>query len=129
MFPRISIKFLGTMWRYILYKSKYRINITNRWLGSEKYLLTILTNGGISEGMYKRFRNWCELKLFFFSFHLDINECAERKMCKSNEKCINIEGSFRCEAPQCPSGKRLSPDGTRCEGAYHLEYLPIPRSR
>lgn len=66
------------------------------------------------------------VNLYFFSFHLDINECAERKMCKSNEKCINIEGSFRCEAPQCPSGKRLSPDGTRCEGAYHLEYLPIP---
>ncbi|XP_044741825.1 fibulin-2-like isoform X2 [Chrysoperla carnea] len=44
----------------------------------------------------------------------DINECAEQRVCKHNERCINYDGGFRCEAPQCPSGKQLNPEGTRC---------------
>ncbi|XP_030044698.1 latent-transforming growth factor beta-binding protein 4 [Microcaecilia unicolor] len=41
----------------------------------------------------------------------DINECQTEAACGSGGRCINTDGSYRCE---CHSGYRLNSDGTHC---------------
>ncbi|KAL1266091.1 hypothetical protein QQF64_001766, partial [Cirrhinus molitorella] len=43
---------------------------------------------------------------------LDLNECVENPEICVNGRCINMDGSFRCE---CPSGYKLDCTGTRCD--------------
>ncbi|EDV90946.1 GH23997, partial [Drosophila grimshawi] len=46
---------------------------------------------------------------------VDINECNEFKACNSHERCINTNGSYRCESLlQCPAGLKSTTDGTTC---------------
>ena len=46
------------------------------------------------------------------SLTTDIDECNQRGVCR-NGRCINTEGSFRCE---CNEGFVLTPDGRYCTG-------------
>ncbi|XP_067253271.1 fibrillin-2 [Chanodichthys erythropterus] len=43
---------------------------------------------------------------------VDLNECVENPEVCVNGRCINTDGSFRCE---CPAGYKLDYTGTRCD--------------
>lgn len=44
-----------------------------------------------SEGWYKDDDRGC----------VDINECAEGSVCKTNQFCVNNEGSYKCLGKNC----------------------------
>ncbi|KAH8406404.1 hypothetical protein KR222_000115, partial [Zaprionus bogoriensis] len=46
---------------------------------------------------------------------VDINECLAYKPCMNHERCINSNGSYRCETLlQCPAGYKSRPDASSC---------------
>lgn len=60
-----------------------------------------------------------------FSIRLDINEC-DQNPCRRNQRCINTNGSYKCEnLLQCSGGYTASDDGTRCEGEQIYLYIFI----
>lgn len=47
----------------------------------------------------------------------DTNECERENPCRWNQKCINTNGSYRCQhLLNCPGGHMANIDGTQCIG-------------
>lgn len=47
------------------------------------------------------------------SYYLDIKECINGMNERCEERCIELEGGFRCG---CNDGRRLRSDNVSCEG-------------
>ncbi|XP_017467398.1 PREDICTED: fibulin-2 isoform X2 [Rhagoletis zephyria] len=46
---------------------------------------------------------------------VDLNECILTNPCSSHQRCINTNGSYRCQnLLQCSAGYKSTPDGTQC---------------
>ncbi|XP_039970142.1 fibulin-2 isoform X1 [Bactrocera tryoni] len=46
---------------------------------------------------------------------VDLNECVLMSPCSSHQRCINTNGSYRCQnLLQCTAGYKSSSDGTQC---------------
>ena len=55
----------------------------------------------------------------YFLYLIDYNEC-DFGVSNCSQKCINTDGSFRCE---CDEGYELNPDGKSCRGNLQLTLL------
>lgn len=46
---------------------------------------------------------------------VDLNECDLMSPCSTHQRCINTNGSYRCQnLLQCTAGYKSTPDGTQC---------------
>lgn len=50
-------------------------------------------------------------------FHEDIDECFTSNPCRSNQRCINTNGSYKCQnLLSCSGGYASNDEGTQCVG-------------
>lgn len=54
----------------------------------------------------------------------DIDECSTTPDICDNGRCINTEGSYKCD---CYPGFKRSPDGSRCIGLHCLNFMIISK--
>ena len=57
------------------------------------------------------------MKIRLFNFISDINECALKFVDCKNGKCVNTDGSYRCD---CDKGYKKSADTKDCVGKLKL---------
>lgn len=59
---------------------------------------------------------------FDYNFDLkDIDECARGYPCRRNQKCLNTNGSYKCQSLlTCSGGYTSNDDGTQCIGKDRL---------
>ncbi|XP_054745586.1 fibulin-1 isoform X4 [Anastrepha obliqua] len=68
---------------------------------------------------------------------VDLNECILTNPCRSHQRCVNTNGSYRCQnLLQCSAGYKSTPDGTQCvdideceSGEHHCAENQICRNR
>lgn len=49
----------------------------------------------------------------------DTDECLQNNPCERNQRCINTNGSYRCQyLLQCSGGYTSNNDGTQCIGTH-----------
>lgn len=53
---------------------------------------------------------------FCFTECADINECLAMPDACTLGRCVNTDGSYRCE---CPPGYTVTAAGTDCRGTHH----------
>lgn len=53
------------------------------------------------------------LMVYFSNSVLDVDECESSGICGAMSKCVNTEGSYRCE---CLPGFRAAGPGRQCRG-------------
>lgn len=63
------------------------------------------------------------LSISDFSLPADINECEVFPGVCTNGRCVNTQGSFRCE---CAAGLTLDSSGRTCVGKTTLDDTPVP---
>lgn len=58
------------------------------------------------------------IRFDFYNFDLkDIDECARGNPCRRNQRCLNTNGSYKCQSLlTCSGGYTSNDDGTQCIG-------------
>lgn len=76
--------------------------------------------GPCNEGFQRNFQGAC----------VDIDECVQNNPCRRNQRCINTNGSYKCQnLLQCSGGYTSNDEGTQCIGIHmnlntRMRYLP-----
>ncbi|XP_055383943.1 fibulin-1 [Condylostylus longicornis] len=77
----------------------------NQQLYQQNYQSTQYTEHQCNRGFQKNYKGAC----------VDIDECQIHGSCASHQRCINTNGSYRCQnLLQCSGGYKASMDGTSC---------------